>query len=78
MVTSKQLLPVYDEQAIYYLLPIFVCFFVDMCDTEKFDYYYATNEGGCGYISLYDFCMESYNRYGLITKVTQLVRRNIV
>ncbi len=41
---------------------------VDMCETEKYGYYHATNEGG--YISWYDFCCEFYRRYGLKTKVT--------
>lgn len=41
---------------------------VDMCETEKYGYYHATNEGG--YISWYDFCIEFYRQYGLKTKVT--------
>ena len=41
---------------------------VDMCETEKYGYYHATNEGG--YISWYDFCVEFYKQYGLTTKVT--------
>lgn len=41
---------------------------VDMCETEKYGYYHATNEGG--YISWYDFCVEFYKQYGLATKVT--------
>lgn len=41
---------------------------VDMCETEKYGYYNATNEGG--YISWYDFCCEFYRQYGLTTKVT--------
>ena len=41
---------------------------VDMCETEKYGYYHATNEGG--YISWYDFCCEFYRQYGLKTKVT--------
>ena len=40
---------------------------VDMCETEKYGYYHATNEGG--YISWYDFCVEFYKKYGLKTKV---------
>lgn len=40
---------------------------VDMCETEKYGYYHATNEGG--YISWYDFCVEFYKQYGLATKV---------
>ena len=40
---------------------------VDMCETEKYGYYHATNEGG--YISWYDFCREFYRQYGLKTKV---------
>lgn len=40
---------------------------VDMCLTEKYGYYHATNEGG--YISWYDFCCEFYRQYGLTTKV---------
>lgn len=41
---------------------------VDMCESEKYGYYHATNEGG--YISWYDFCCEIYRQYGLATKVT--------
>lgn len=41
---------------------------VDMCESEKYGYYHATNEGG--YISWYDFCVEFYKQYGLTTKVT--------
>lgn len=41
---------------------------VDMCETDKYGYYHATNEGG--YISWYDFCCEFYMQYGLKTKVT--------
>lgn len=40
---------------------------VDMCETEKYGYYHATNEGG--YISWFDFCVEFYKQYGLKTKV---------
>ena len=40
---------------------------VDMCETEKYGYYHATNEGG--YISWYDFCCEFYKQYGLETKI---------
>lgn len=40
---------------------------VDMCETEKYGYYHATNEGG--YISWYDFCVEIFKQYGLNTKV---------
>jgi len=40
---------------------------VDMCETEKYGYYHATNEGG--YISWYDFCVEFYKQYGLETRV---------
>lgn len=40
---------------------------VDMCETEKYGYYHATNEGG--YISWYDFCCEFYKQYGLKTTV---------
>lgn len=52
---------------------------VDMCETEKYGYYHATNaelsddvdNNGCktGYISWYDFCVEIYRQYGLDTKV---------
>ena len=50
---------------------------VDMCETEKYGYYHATNaevkdeNAGCktGYISWYDFCCEFYSQYGLKTKV---------
>lgn len=41
---------------------------VDMCESDKYGYYHATNEGG--YISWYDFCVEFYKQYGLTTKVT--------
>ena len=40
---------------------------VDMCETEKYGYYHATNEGG--YISWYDFCVEFYKQYGLNTRI---------
>lgn len=40
---------------------------VDMCETEKYGYYHATNEGG--YISWYDFCVEIYKQCGVKTKV---------
>lgn len=40
---------------------------VDMCETEKYGYYHATNEGG--YISWYDFCREFYKQYGLKTRI---------
>ena len=40
---------------------------IDMCESEKYGYYHATNEGG--YISWYDFCVEFYKHYGLTTKV---------
>ena len=40
---------------------------VDMCESEKYGYYHATNEGS--YISWYDFCVEFYKQYGLTTKV---------
>lgn len=43
---------------------------VDVCETEKYGYYHATNEGG--YISWYDFCCEFYKQYGLKTKVTSV------
>ena len=50
---------------------------VDMCETEKYGYYHATNSevfdknAGCktGYISWYDFCCEFFRQYGLNTKV---------
>ena len=50
---------------------------VDMCETEKYGYYHATNaevtdeNAGCktGYISWYDFCCEFYRQYGLKTRV---------
>lgn len=50
---------------------------VDMCETEKYGYYHATNaevtdeNAGCktGYISWYDFCCEFYRQCGLKTKV---------
>ena len=40
---------------------------VDMCETEKYGYYHATNEGG--YISWYDFTKEIYCQAGLKTTV---------
>lgn len=40
---------------------------IDMCESEKYGYYHATNEGG--YVSWYDFCVEFYKQYGLKTKV---------
>lgn len=40
---------------------------VDMCETDKYGYYHATNEGG--YISWYDFCCEIYRQYGLSTRI---------
>lgn len=53
---------------------------VDMCETEKYGYYHATNAelseqearqtvSKAGYISWYDFCCEFYKQYGLKTKV---------
>lgn len=46
---------------------------VDMCETEKYGYYHATNEGG--YISWYDFCVEFYKQYDLTTKVTPVTTK---
>lgn len=40
---------------------------VDMCETEKYGYYHATNEGG--YISWYDFTKEIYRVAGYTTKI---------
>ena len=40
---------------------------VDMCETEKYGYYHATNEGG--YISWYDFTKEIYRVADYTTKV---------
>lgn len=40
---------------------------VDMCETEKYGYYHATNEGG--YISWYDFTKEIYRQANMSTKV---------
>ena len=53
---------------------------VDMCKTDQYGYYHATNAelseqeaeqtgSKAGYISWYDFCCEFYKRYGLKTKV---------
>lgn len=50
---------------------------VDMCETEKYGYYHATNAEvmdenvGCktGYISWREVCCEFYRQYGLKTKV---------
>lgn len=50
---------------------------IDLCETEKYGYYHATNaevtdenaECKTGYISWYDFCCEFYRQYGLKTKV---------
>lgn len=46
---------------------------VDMCETEKYGFYHATNEGG--YISWCDFCIEFYRQYGLKTKVTPVTTK---
>ena len=46
---------------------------VDMCETEKYGYYHATNEGG--YISWYDFCCEIYRQYGLRPRVIPVTTR---
>ena len=40
---------------------------VDMCETEKYGYYHATNEGG--FISWYDFTKEIYRQASYSTKV---------
>ena len=40
---------------------------VNMCESEKYGYYHATNEGG--YISWYDFTKEIYRQAGYKTKV---------
>ena len=40
---------------------------VDMCETEKYGYYHATNEGG--FISWYDFTCEIFRQAGYTTKV---------
>ena len=40
---------------------------VDMCETDKYGYYHATNEGG--YISWYDFACEIFKQAGYTTKV---------
>lgn len=40
---------------------------VDICQTDRYGCYHATNEGG--YVSWYDFCVEFYKQYGLKTKV---------
>lgn len=53
---------------------------VDMCETDKYGYYHATNSelseqeaeqtgSKAGYISWYDFCCEFYKQYGLKTRV---------
>ena len=39
----------------------------DMCESEKYGYYHATNEGG--YISWYDFTKEIYKQAGYTTNV---------
>ena len=38
-----------------------------MCESEKYGYYHATNEGG--YISWYDFAREIFRQAGYDTKV---------
>ena len=38
-----------------------------MCETEKYGYYHATNEGG--YLSWYDFTCEIFRLAGYATKV---------
>ncbi len=43
---------------------------IDMCETEKYGYYHATNEGG--YVSWYEFCCEFYRQYGLTAKVVPI------
>lgn len=40
---------------------------VDMCESDKYGYYHATNEGG--YISWYDFTLEIYRQAGMSTNV---------
>ena len=40
---------------------------VDMCETEKYGYYHATNEGG--FIIWYDFTCEIFRQAGYTTKV---------
>ncbi len=40
---------------------------LDMCETEKYGYYHATNEGG--YISWYDFTCEIFRQAGYTTNV---------
>ena len=40
---------------------------VDMCETEKYGYYHATNEGG--FISWYDFACEIFRQTGKPTRV---------
>lgn len=40
---------------------------VDMCETEEYGYYHATNEGG--FISWYDFTCEIFRQAGYKTKV---------
>ena len=40
---------------------------VEMCESEKYGYYHATNEGG--YISWYDFTKEIYRQAGYTTNV---------
>lgn len=55
----------------------------DMCETDKYGYYHATNsevtdeKSGCktGFISWYDFCCEFYRQYGLNTKVTSVTTK---
>lgn len=41
---------------------------VDMCETEKYGYYHATNEGG--YISWYEFACEIFKQTNMDVKVT--------
>ena len=40
---------------------------IDMCESEKYGYYHATNEGG--FISWYDFTCEIFRQAGYTTKV---------
>lgn len=42
-------------------------YLVDMCESEKYGYSHAINEGG--HISWYDFCVVFYEQYGLKTRV---------
>ena len=66
--THKEIRVVNDQIGTPTYTPDLARLLADMCETDKYGVYHATNEGG--YISWYDFCCEFYRQYGLKTKVT--------